>query len=53
LAYQAGKPIVSDQEYDKLKAELRKKNSVVVQQVLTALTAACVQSCQALCWSVC
>ena len=33
LAYQAGKSIVSDEEFDRLKAELRKKNSKVVQQV--------------------
>lgn len=40
LAYQAGKPMVSDEEYDQLKAQLRKKNSVVVQQVLAATLAA-------------
>ena len=33
LAYQAGKPIVSDEEYDNLRRELRNKNSKVVQQV--------------------
>lgn len=33
LAYQAGKPIVTDEQYDELKAKLRKKNSIVVQQV--------------------
>ena len=33
LAYQAGKSIVTDEEYDRLKSELRKKNSKVVQQV--------------------
>ena len=33
LAYQAGKPIVSDEEYDNLKRELRNKGSKVVQQV--------------------
>ena len=33
LAFQAGKPIVSDEEYDTLKDQLRKKNSKVVQQV--------------------
>ncbi len=33
LAFQAGKPIVSDEEYDVLKDSLRKKNSIVVQQV--------------------
>jgi transcription elongation factor Elf1 len=32
MAAAAGKSIISDEEYDKLKAELRKKNSVVVQQ---------------------
>ena len=33
LAYQAGKPIVTDEEYDNLRRELRNKNSKVVQQV--------------------
>ncbi len=33
LAFQAGKPIVSDEQYDALKDSLRKKNSIVVQQV--------------------
>ena len=33
MAYQAGKPIVTDEEYDQLKRELRNKNSMVVQQV--------------------
>ena len=33
MAYQTGKPIVTDQEYDQLKRELRNKNSMVVQQV--------------------
>ncbi len=35
LAFQAGKSIVSDEEYDSLKDQLRKKNSKVVQQVCT------------------
>ena len=33
MAYQAGKPIMTDVEYDELKGKLRKKNSKVVQQV--------------------
>jgi NAD-dependent DNA ligase len=33
MAYQAGKPIVSDEEYDQLKRDLRMKNSMVIQQV--------------------
>ena len=33
MAYQAGKSIVSDEEYDQLKRELRMKNSMVIQQV--------------------
>ena len=33
MSYQAGKPIISDSEYDELKGTLRKKNSRVVQQV--------------------
>ena len=33
MAATAGKPIISDEEYDDLKAQLRNKNSVVVQQV--------------------
>ena len=33
MAYQAGKPIVSDEEFDQLKRELRMKNSMVIQQV--------------------
>ena len=33
MAYQAGKPIVTDEEYDQLKRELRNKNSMVTQQV--------------------
>ncbi len=33
MSYQAGKPIISDREYDELKGTLRKKNSKVVQQV--------------------
>ncbi len=33
LAYQAGKPILSDTEFDELKGQLRKKNSKVVSQV--------------------
>ena len=33
MSYQAGKPIISDSEYDELKGALRKKNSRVVQQV--------------------
>ena len=33
MSYQAGKPIISDSEYDELKGALRKKNSKVVQQV--------------------
>ena len=34
VAYARGKPILSDVEYDDLKAQLRKKNSKVVQQVI-------------------
>ena len=37
MAAAAGKPILSDEDYDKIKAELRKKNSVVVQQVGQAI----------------
>ena len=33
MAYQAGKPIVTDEEYDQLKRALRMKNSMVIQQV--------------------
>lgn len=33
MSYQAGKPIISDAEFDELKGTLRKKNSKVVQQV--------------------
>ena len=33
MAYQAGKPIVTDEEFDQLRRELRNKNSIVVQQV--------------------
>ena len=33
MSYQAGKPIISDTEFDELKGKLRKKNSKVVQQV--------------------
>lgn len=33
MSYTAGKPILSDEEFDKLKSELRMKNSKVVQQV--------------------
>ena len=33
MASTAGKPIMSDEEYDELKAKLRNKNSKVVQQV--------------------
>jgi len=33
LAYQAGKPILSDSEFDDLKGQLRMKKSKVVQQV--------------------
>ena len=33
LSFQAGKPILSDTEYDELKQKLQKKNSKVVQQV--------------------
>ena len=33
MAYQAGKSIVSDEEYDNLKRELRIKNSMVTAQV--------------------
>lgn len=33
MSYQAGKPIISDVEFDELKGKLRKKNSKVVQQV--------------------
>lgn len=32
MSYQAGKPIISDVEFDELKGKLRKKNSKVVQQ---------------------
>ena len=32
MAAAAGKPMMSDEEYDGLKAELRNKNSRVVQQ---------------------
>lgn len=35
MAFQAGKPIVTDERYDQLKRELRLKNSMVVQQVHT------------------
>ncbi len=42
MAYQAGKPIVTDEEYDQLKRELRNKNSMVVQQVrIFPLLSAC------------
>ena len=37
LAYQAGKPILSDTEFDELKGKLRKKNSKVVSQVRSYL----------------
>lgn len=33
MAYQTGKSIVTDEEFDQLKRELRNKNSMVVQQV--------------------
>ena len=33
MAYAAGKPFLSDDEYDDLKRKLRQKNSKVVQQV--------------------
>ena len=33
LAYAAKKPIVTDEEYDQLKTELRDQNSKVTQQV--------------------
>ena len=33
MAAQAGKSIMSDEEYDELKRKLRNKNSKVVQQV--------------------
>ena len=33
MASAAGKPIMTDEEYDELKAKLRNKNSRVVQQV--------------------
>ena len=33
MAQQAGKPIISDQEYDDLKNELRTKGSIVISQV--------------------
>ena len=33
MAAQAGKSIISDEEYDELKRKLRNKNSKVVQQV--------------------
>ena len=36
VAYARGKPILSDVEYDDLKAQLRKKNSKVVQQVIAS-----------------
>ena len=36
MSYQAGKPILSDVEFDELKGALRKKNSKVVQQVRRA-----------------
>ena len=35
-AYAAGKPFLSDSEYDDLRAQLRTKNSKVVQQVKTS-----------------
>ena len=38
MAATAGKPIITDEEYDDLKAQLRNKNSVVVQQVRLAAT---------------
>lgn len=33
LSFQAGKPILSDEEYDELKQKLQKKNSKVISQV--------------------
>ena len=45
MAYQAGKPIVSDEEYDQLKRQLRNKNSMVVQQVRSPCC------CQSLSWA--
>ena len=36
LAYAAGKPFLSDEQYDELKRKLRKQNSRVVQQVRTS-----------------
>lgn len=39
MAAAAGKPMLSDEEYDDLKAQLRNKNSRVVQQA--SLTSAC------------
>ena len=35
LAYAAGKPFLSDEQFDELKRKLRKQNSRVVQQVRT------------------
>ena len=37
LSFQAGKPFLSDEEYDELKQKLQKKNSKVVQQVILRL----------------
>ena len=36
MAAAANKPMMSDEEYDELKAKLRTKNSVVVQQASLA-----------------
>ena len=33
MAAASNKPIISDEEYDELKAKLRNKNSKIVQQV--------------------
>lgn len=38
MAAAAGKPMMSDEEYDDLKAQLRNKNSRVVQQASLACT---------------
>lgn len=46
MAAAANKPIISDEEYDQLKAKLRTKNSKVVQQVrdCAAASTACLHS---------
>lgn len=41
MSYQAGKPIMSDEDFDELKGTLRKKNSKVVQQVVPCSERTC------------